>query len=43
LTFPMCSWIKKEFPEVELIYLGKEYTKPVIESCSVIDKFISWD
>ena len=43
LTFPMCSWIKKKFPEVELIYLGKEYTKPVIESCSVIDKFISWD
>ncbi len=43
LTFPMCYWIKQNFPETELIYLGKEYTKPVIESCSVIDKFINWD
>jgi ADP-heptose:LPS heptosyltransferase len=43
LTFPMCSWIKQNFPETELIFLGKEYTKPVIDSCSVIDKFINWD
>ncbi|MFM7668565.1 MAG: glycosyltransferase family 9 protein [Bacteroidota bacterium] len=43
LTFPMCYWIKQNFPEVKLIYLGKEYTMPVIEGCSVIDKFISWD
>lgn len=43
LTFPMCFWIKQNFPEIELVYLGKEYTKPVIESCSVIDKFINWD
>jgi heptosyltransferase-3 len=43
LTFPMCWWIKQNFPGVELIYLGKEYTKSVIESCSAIDTFISWD
>lgn len=43
LTFPMCAWIKYNFPKSELLYLGKEYTKAVIESCSVIDKFISWD
>lgn len=43
LTFPMCAWIKQNFPESELIYLGKEYTKPVIQSFSVIDKFINWD
>ena len=43
LTFPMCFWIKQNFPEVELVYLGKEYTRPVIESCSIIDKFINWD
>ncbi|MFM7662725.1 MAG: glycosyltransferase family 9 protein [Bacteroidota bacterium] len=43
LTFPMCAWIKYNFPKSELIYLCKEYTKPIIESCSVIDKFISWD
>lgn len=43
LTFPMCAWIKNNFPESEILYLGKEYTKSVIESCNVIDKFISWD
>lgn len=43
LTFPMCYWLKENFPETELIFLGKDYTKPVIENCSSIDKFISWD
>jgi ADP-heptose:LPS heptosyltransferase len=43
LTFPMCHWIKDNFPQTELIYLGKDYTKSVIENCSVIDRFISWD
>ena len=29
LTLPMCVWLKKNIPGVELIYLGKNYTKPV--------------
>ena len=43
LTFPMCFWIKQKFPETALIYLGKEYTKSIIESCSAVDEFVNWD
>jgi heptosyltransferase III len=40
LSFPMCAWIKEKFPSCELLFLGKSYTKAIIESYSVIDQFI---
>jgi ADP-heptose:LPS heptosyltransferase len=42
LTLPMCVWLRDHFIDAELIYLGKGYTKPVIDSFSVIDRFIDW-
>ena len=43
LTFPMCVWIKKHFPLATLIYLGKSYTKPVVNCFSVVDEFVDWN
>jgi ADP-heptose:LPS heptosyltransferase len=43
LTLPMCVWLKENIPGVELIYLGKNYTKPVVECFSVIDEFVDWN
>lgn len=43
LTLPMCVWLKKNIPGVELIYLGKNYTKPVVDCFSVIDEFVDWN
>jgi ADP-heptose:LPS heptosyltransferase len=43
LTLPMCVWLKDHFIDAELIYLGKGYTRPVVECFSVIDRFIDWE
>ncbi len=41
LTLPMAGWIKKHWPDCEVHFLGKPYTRPLIEACRHIDKF--WD
>lgn len=43
LTLPICNWLRKIFPQAELIYLGRNYTKEIVKSFSIIDRFISWD
>jgi heptosyltransferase III len=42
LTLPMLVWLKKNYPEAELIYLGSGYTKPVVDCFSVVDQFLDW-
>ncbi|MFM2207162.1 MAG: hypothetical protein RL213_1137 [Bacteroidota bacterium] len=42
LTLPMCVWLKERFPSSELVFIGKGYTRPVVDSFSVIDRFIDW-
>jgi len=39
----MAGVIKKYLPEYQIIFLGRDYTKPVIELSSFVDEFISWD
>ncbi|MBU3658681.1 MAG: glycosyltransferase family 9 protein [Flavobacteriales bacterium] len=41
LTLPFCAWLKKQFPEAKLTFLGRNYTQSVIESFTVIDSFIA--
>ena len=43
LALPMAGIIKKFYPECKIIFLGRTYTKPVIDSCENIDEFIDWD
>jgi heptosyltransferase-3 len=43
LTLPMCVWLKDQFIDAELIYLGRAYTRPIIECFSVIDRFVDWE
>ncbi|MFN5879940.1 MAG: glycosyltransferase family 9 protein [Flavobacteriales bacterium] len=42
LTLPMCVWLKEHIKDVELIYLGRSYTQPVVDCFSVIDEFVDW-
>lgn len=42
LTLPMCVWLKKNIKNVELIFLGRGYTQPVVDRFSVIDEFVDW-
>ena len=41
LTLPFCSWLKNQFPAAKLTFLGRNYTKSIIESFTVIDSFIA--
>jgi len=43
LTLPLAGILRKKFPDATLIFLGKKYIRPIIESCKHINKFIDWD
>jgi len=43
LTLPMTGFLKKIFPQTEIIFLGNSYTKPLLETCEHIDKIVEWD
>lgn len=43
LTLPMCGVIKQTYPDSYLFFLGKAYTRPLIDLCSHIDGFLDWD
>lgn len=43
LTLPLAGYLKKNFPGCHIIFLGRKYTKPIIEACSNIDEFVDWD
>jgi heptosyltransferase III len=40
LTLPVAAVLKKHFPEIKIGFLGKAYTRPVIEACKYVDTFI---
>lgn len=42
LTLPICAWIKSNYPSATLLFLGKGYTKSVVECYDLIDEFIDW-
>lgn len=43
LTLPICAWLKEQFPTTEIIFLGKGYTRPIVEQYSAVDSFIDWN
>lgn len=43
LTLPMCGWLKQHIPGARIIFLGKTYTKAIIECCPDVDAFLNWD
>ncbi len=43
LSLPVCAWIKETYPECRVIFLGKKYTRPILESFSAIDEIKFWD
>jgi heptosyltransferase III len=43
LTLPMAGAIKQKYPNSKVIFLGKKYTKPIIDTCVNIDEFYDWD
>lgn len=43
LTLPLAGVLKQYLPQTTLIFLGKTYTRPVIEACRDVDEFVDWD
>jgi len=43
LTLPMCGLIKEKYPDCKIVFLGRNYTEPVINCSKFVDDFIDWD
>jgi ADP-heptose:LPS heptosyltransferase len=43
LTLPVAAVLKKNFPQIKIGFLGRAYTRPVIEACKYVDQFIDTD
>ena len=43
LTLPMAGIIKEKYPESKILFLGRTYTKPVVDLSKHVDEFINWD
>lgn len=42
LTLPMAGLIKEKYPEAEVYFLGKTYTKDIVQCSHFVDKFLDW-
>ena len=43
LTLPICAWLKEKYAGVKIVFLGKGYTKSIVESYDLVDKFEDWN
>ena len=43
LTLPLCGWLKENFPSCKIIFLGRNYTKPILACYPLIDEIRTWD
>lgn len=43
LALPVAGALKKLHPDSEIIFLGRTYTKALIEACEHVDRFEAWD
>lgn len=43
LTLPLAHFIKKKYPEAEILFLGRKYIQPLIDCCENITRFMDWD
>ncbi len=43
LTLPICAWIKRNFSDTHLIFLGKGYTRDIVTAYELVDEFIDWN
>ncbi|MEM9671168.1 MAG: glycosyltransferase family 9 protein [Cyclobacteriaceae bacterium] len=43
LTLPMAGVLRESLPDVQVDFLGRAYTKPVVEKCAFISNFYDWD
>lgn len=42
LTLPLCAYIKEKSPSTTIVFLGANYTKPILLACPFIDEVWDW-
>ena len=42
LTLPVAGVLRELYPDSNIAFLGKRYTRPLIEACEHIDSFVDW-
>ena len=43
LTLPVAAVLKEYFPDTTIAFMGKSYTRPVIEACRFVDEYVDVD
>lgn len=43
LTLPLIGILKRQFPEMKISFLGREYVRAIVECCVNVDSFFSYD
>ena len=43
LSLPVAGYLKKLYPHLKILFVGKSYTRPIIEACRYVDEFIDKD
>ena len=43
LTLPMCAWLKAKYPTVQIVFLGKGYTRPIVDCYDLVDQYEDWN
>lgn len=43
LTLPLCAWLKEQFPQIQLTFLGKSYTAPILHQYPFVDRVLLLD
>lgn len=43
LTLPIAGILKEKFPGIHIIFLGKKYTKAIVDCSGHIDRFVDWE
>lgn len=43
LTLPLAGILKKEFPKARIIFLGRAYTRDIVNCSENVDEFVDWD
>ncbi len=43
LTLPIAGVLKQQLPNTKVVFLGRNYTKAIVQQSRFVDEFISWD
>jgi ADP-heptose:LPS heptosyltransferase len=42
LTLPVAAALKQEIPDCKVVFLVREYTRPIVELCKWVDEIVVW-